>query len=201
MRRFRTLVALLAIVCTPTFAAAKDRKPANDAVQAALAEPDHFFNTRQWDEAIAAYRAILANNPAITIVRLQIAAAYRAKAEYDSAVAVYLDFLDTNDNDAARIGLGMTYLEKGDLDAAERTLLKVADGRSATREVFYDLGELKLAQGRLDEAMAWYERARSLDPDWDRPAIRLAAVVAYRNERNANVASAAATTVARIRQK
>jgi tetratricopeptide (TPR) repeat protein len=145
-----------------------------------------------WDEAIDAYSAILEKTPALTVAQMQIASAYHRKGEYDQAIAAYRKVLQASEsNDDARIAIGMLLLEVGDLAAAEKALLQAAGGNHPTREVFYNLGELKLAQGRLDEATAWYERARALDPDWDRPTIRLA-VVANRHEKNANdVASTA----------
>ena len=70
----------------------------------------------KYDEAIAAYQAILAKAPALTVINLQIAAAYRNKKDYDSAIAAYNELLKTDpNNDKAKIGIGMTNLEKGDL--------------------------------------------------------------------------------------
>ena len=56
-------------------------------------------------------------------------------------------------NERAKIEIGMTHLEKGDFAAAETTLLEAAQSVSASREVFYNLGEVKFAKGETDEAM------------------------------------------------
>ena len=67
----------------------------------------------------------------------------------------------------------MTSLEKGDLDMAERTLEIAAQAPGATREVFYDLGEVKLARSQADEAVKAYERAAQVDPTWGKPPFAL----------------------------
>jgi tetratricopeptide (TPR) repeat protein len=67
----------------------------------------------------------------------------------------------------------MTNLEKGDLDMAERTLETAAQTQGATREVLYDLGEVKLARSRSDDAVKAYERAAQIDPTWGKPPFAL----------------------------
>ena len=95
----------------------------------------------------------MAKAPALSVINLQIAAAYRNKKEYDNAIAAYNDLLKADPtNDKAIVGIGMTNLEKGDLKAAEDTLTKAAESPKPTREVFYNLGEVKFAKGQADEA-------------------------------------------------
>ena len=89
---------------------------------------------QKWDEAIAAYRAIMAKAPALSVINLQIAAAYRNKKDYDNAIAAYNDLLKADpNNDKAKVGIGMTNLEKGDLKAAEDTLTTAAAGTERRR--------------------------------------------------------------------
>ena len=59
----------------------------------------------------------------------------------------------------------MTNLEKGDLKAAEETLTKAAEGPKPTREVFYNLGEVKFAKGQ-------HRRGGHLVPEGRRPPTR-----------------------------
>ncbi len=143
-------------------------------LQAALAGADALYNNQQWDEAIAAYSAILKESPAVSMIELQIAAAYRNKKAFDSAIAAYNALLKTDpNNERAKIGIARTNLEKGDLDTAERTLETTAQAPGATREVFYDLGEVKLARSMTDEAVKAYERAARVDPTWGKPPFAL----------------------------
>jgi Flp pilus assembly protein TadD len=144
-------------------AAAKD-------LQAELAAADQLFNAQKWDEAVAAYKAIMIKAPSLSVINLQIAAAYRNKKDYDSALAAYNELLKADpNNDKAKIGIGMTNLEKGDIEAAEQTLQTASQSTSATREVFYNLGEVEFAKGKSDEAMAAYQRAADMDPKWGKP--------------------------------
>jgi Flp pilus assembly protein TadD len=143
-------------------------------LQSALASADALYNNQQWDQAIAAYREILQKSPSLSVINLQIAAAYRNKKAYDSAIAAYDALLKTDpSNGKAKIGIAMTNLEKGDLDTAERTLEIAAQAPGATREVFYDLGEVKLARSQADEAVKAYERAALVDPTWGKPPFAL----------------------------
>jgi Flp pilus assembly protein TadD len=143
-------------------------------LQAALASADALFNNQRWDEAIVAYTAILEKSPSLSVINLQIAAAYRNKKAYDSAITAYNQLLKVDPgNDKAKVGIAMTNLEKGDLDMAERTLEIAAQAPGATREVFYDLGEVKLARSQSDEAVKAYERAAQVDPTWGKPPFAL----------------------------
>jgi tetratricopeptide (TPR) repeat protein len=163
---------------TPGGSAVLGNMAAKD-LQGELGAADALYNSQKWDEAITAYRAIMAKAPSLSVINLQIAAAYRNKKDYDAAIASYNDLLkvDSN-NDKAKIGIGMTNLEKGDLKAAEETLATAAAGNNATREVFYNLGEVKFAKGEPDEAAKWYQKAIDADPTWGKPIFKLA-LVAY----------------------
>lgn len=146
-------------------------------LQAELAAADQLFNAQKWDESIAAYRAIMTKAPSLSMINLQIAAAYRNKKDYDSALAAYNELLKADpNNDKAKIGIGMTNLEKGDMEAAEQTLQAAAQSPSATREVFYNLGEVEFAKGKSDEATAAYTRAAEMDPKWGKPVFALGKV-------------------------
>jgi tetratricopeptide (TPR) repeat protein len=157
-------------------------------LQADLQNADTLYNAQKYDESIAAYRQIMAKAPALSVINLQIAAAYRNKKEYDNAIAAYNDLLKVDpNNDKAIVGLGMTNLEKGDLKAAEDTLTKAAQGPKATREVFYNLGEVKFSKGQTDEAATWYQKASDLDPSWGKPIFKLALVQLNKGDKDATI--------------
>jgi Flp pilus assembly protein TadD len=157
-------------------------------LQADLQNADLLYNSQKYDESIAAYRQIMAKAPALSVINLQIAAAYRNKKEYDNAIAAYNDLLKVDPtNDKAIVGLGMTNLEKGDLKAAEDTLTKAAEGAKPTREVFYNLGEVKFSKGQTDEAATWYQKASDLDPSWGKPIFKLALVQLNKGDKDATI--------------
>jgi Tfp pilus assembly protein PilF len=143
-------------------------------LQGELQKAMDLANSGQHDAAIAAYQAILAKTPALTMVNGQIAQVQRMKKDYDGAIASYQKILAADpNNDKAKIEIGMTYLEKNDYANAEKTLMEVAQSTSANREVFYNLGEVKFAKGETDEAVKYYERASQIDPAWGKPIFKL----------------------------
>ena len=93
--------------------------------------------------------------------------------QYDQAIASYQKVPDGDTNsDKAKIEIGMTQLEKGDLAAAETTLMGVAQGTSANKEVFYNLGEVKFAKGETDEAAKWLPARRRHRPELGQAAVQ-----------------------------
>jgi tetratricopeptide (TPR) repeat protein len=157
-------------------------------IQADLALADADYNGGKYDDAITKYRAIMVKAPALSVINLQIAAAYRNKKDYDSALAAYNDLLKTDpNNEKAKVGIGMTNLEKGDLKAAEETLMKAAEMASASREVFYNLGEVKFAKGESDEAAKWYQRASDSDKAWGKPIFKLGLVALNKGDKDLTI--------------
>jgi tetratricopeptide (TPR) repeat protein len=143
-------------------------------LQDELQKAEDMMTAQQYDQAIAAYQAILQKTPALSMINLQIGRAYRMKKDYDGALAAYQKILAADpSNERAKIEIGMTNLEKGDLAAAETALSEAAQGTGASREVFYNLGEVKFAKGETDEAMKWYQRAIDTDPNWAKPYFKL----------------------------
>jgi len=143
-------------------------------LHAELQAAEDLVSSEQYDAGIAAYQAILAKAPTLTLINLEIGRAYRLKKDYDSALAAYkLILVAEPTNERAKIEIGMTNLEKGDLDAAETALSEAAQGMSASREVFYNLGEVKFVKGETDEAIKWYQRAIDTDPTWAMPVFKL----------------------------
>jgi tetratricopeptide (TPR) repeat protein len=156
----------------------------SEELQKELAVADDLFNKKQYDEAMAGYKAILGKVPQLSVLNLQIAAVHRAKKEWDLAIAAYNEVLkgDAN-NERAKVGIGLTQLEKGDLAAAETTLTEAAAIPGATREVFYNLGEVKFAKNEPDEAAKWYQRAAEADPAWGKPLFKLGLVALNKGDK------------------
>jgi thioredoxin-like negative regulator of GroEL len=155
-------------------------------LQSELADADELYNAQQWDQAIAAYRAILAKAPAISVISLQIASAYRNKKDYDNALVAYNDLLKVDpSNDKAKAGISMTNIERGDLKAAEDGLQKAVAAPGAGPEVMYALGDIKRAKGESDEAAKYYQRAADLDPTWGKPWFKLGLIAVDRGDKDA----------------
>jgi Flp pilus assembly protein TadD len=158
-------------------------------LQNELKTADQQFDAKQWDQAIATYKNVLSRAPALTILDLQIGAAYRNKKDYDNAIAAYNDLLKGDPaSDKARIGLALAYMEKGDLASAESTLTSAAQAQGASKELLYNLGEVEAARGKSDEAASWYQKASTTDPNWGKPLLKLGLSAMQKGDR-ANAAA------------
>jgi len=100
-------------------------------LQADLDAAQGLMATGAWDEAIAAYKGILAKAPPLSMVNLAIGRALRMKKDYAGAAAAYGAILKNEGrNQKALLELGRTQYEQGDHSAAVATLeaLIVIDG-------------------------------------------------------------------------
>lgn len=165
-------------------------------IQAELKAADDLRNAGQFDQAIEAYRGIKAKNPSLTMINMVIGGTYRQQASkesdkaarqslFDQAIAAYQDMLKADPaSDRARIEIGMTYMQAGNLDAAEAALAPVADSPAASREVFYNLGEIKFNKGDTAGAEAMFTRASDIDPSWQRPRLKLGLIAFSKGDKD-----------------
>jgi len=154
-------------------------------LQADLAAAEALFTQGKWDEAVAAYRAIMEKAPSLNEINLQIGEAYINKKDYDAAIAAYGDLLKADPaNGKATIGAAKARLAKGDRAGAEATLAKAAGEPQADREIFYSLADLKFDQGDTDEAMKWYRKAADTDPSWGKPWYKLGLAAQKKGDNN-----------------
>ena len=143
-------------------------------LQGELAKADAMVTAKDYAGAIGVYEGMVTKVPALTALYLQIGSLYRTQKQYDKAIETYkkVPTGDTN-ADKAQIEIGMTLLEKNDLAGAEAALMPMAQSTSASKEVFYNLGEVKFAKGETDEAVKYYQRASDMDPNWGKPLFKL----------------------------
>jgi tetratricopeptide (TPR) repeat protein len=148
----------------------------------------------RFDQAVAAYQAVKAKNPGLTMINMVIGGTYRQKAArerdnaakqavYDLAIAAYQEVLKSEPgHEHATVEIGLTHMAAGDLDAAERVLASSTASESASRELFYSLGELKFHKGDLPGAAAMHERALDVDPNWPAPKVKLGVIASRRGD-------------------
>ena len=165
-------------------------------VQAELKAADDLRNAGQFDQAITAYQGIRTKNPSLTMVNMVIAGTYRQKAaketdkaarqaSFDQAIASYNEVLKLDAaNERAKIEIGMTHMQAGNLDAAEQALAPVAESPSASREVFYNLGEIKFNKGDQAGAEAMYKRAADMDASWQLPKLKLGLIAFSKGDKD-----------------
>lgn len=168
-------------------------------VQAELQAADGLRSAGQFDQAIAAYQGIKAKNPSLSMINMVIGGTYRQKAAkeadkaaqkaaYDQAIASYEEMLKADPSaERARIEIGMTHMQAGDLDAAEQALAPVAESPGASREVFYNLGEIKFNKGDSAGAEAMYKRAADMDASWQLPKLKLGLIAFSKGDKDTAV--------------
>src|SRR2546425_2779987 len=153
----------------------------------------------RFDQAIAAYQAVKAKNPALTMINMVIGGAYRQKAGgerddaakqaiYNQAIAAYEEVLKSDPaNEYATVEISLTHLASGNFDAAERLLASSVPSESASRELLYCLGELKFHKGDLAGAEKMHERALDVDPHWQPSKIKLGIIASTRGDKDAAI--------------
>ena len=152
-----------------------------EVVQKEIRVAHDLLDNEQYDQALAAYEALVAKVPALTDLYVQIGHSYRGKEEYDKAITAYEEVLKNDpENAQAQAGIDRANLEAnleaGNFEAAEATLAETASSLDAPREDLYNMGELEFAKGAIDEAAGWYEKAHMRAPNWGKPLFKLALV-------------------------
>ena len=147
-----------------------------DEIEAELEAADAAFNAEDWDAAITGYTSLMEKLPQLTNLYSQIGQAYRARGSYQEALEAFEARLAVEpDNENVSADIARTKLAMGDFSAQEE-LAAAASGLDASREDLYNLGELEFAQGAVDAAAGWYEKAAMVDPNWALPVFKLALV-------------------------
>lgn len=159
--------------------------PAN-AVETEVALAEQLMSEGKFEEAVAAFETAVSHAPAAMALKVRLGQALRAARELDRAVAV---LESVPDEDAAcpdaRRELGLAWFDKGDVERADAVLTRAAAERGAGRDLFFALGEVKLARALAREAVTWYEKAAAADPAWPRPLLKLGLVAANAGDREA----------------
>ncbi len=157
-------------------------------LQNELKAADELYAAKQWAEAAAAYKALIAKAPSLTRLNLQLGGAYRALKDYDNAIAAFQEALKAEpDLERLRIEIGNTYMLKGDMEKAYETMSEAAKSPNASRELFYNLGEVEFAQGKTDEAAASYQKALDKDPTWVKPMFKLGLVALNKGDKERTI--------------
>jgi len=98
----------------------------------------------------------------------QIALAYLALGNASDAEKNFRKSIDVSHDNygEANIGLGKILLDKGDVPAAEKALLRGVELSPTSSRGFYELGRAQLTEKKLQEAEKSADKSRSLSPDF-----------------------------------
>jgi len=98
---------------------------------------------------------------------------------------ILLHYTGVPDNQSAIVGLALANMDKGDVQAAERTLTQAAAAPLSSREIFYNLAEIKVAKNQTDEAIRLYQKAADADTSWGKPLYKLATIAMSKGDKQA----------------
>lgn len=116
-------------------------------------------------EALERFQAIVAANPEDLEARVWIARLYARLGEHERAVAVYESIVATSPQHLdALLGLGTTLIDAGRLGAAGDALNRAESLAAERPPVLAAQGRLHAEAGRIPLALAYYEKALSLEP-------------------------------------
>ncbi|MFB3854390.1 MAG: tetratricopeptide repeat protein [Vicinamibacterales bacterium] len=159
---------------------------AGSVIQADLQTTAAMMERGEYDRAISAYQAMLANVPTLTTVNLLLGDAHLAKKDYEAALAAYQRLLETEPgHEGATIAVARVYVERGQPGPAEGLLARAAGLGGAGGEIHYELGKVRLELGNEDAAIEDFRKAARLAPAWAKPVYQLALISDRRGDRAA----------------
>jgi tetratricopeptide (TPR) repeat protein len=126
---------------------------------------DQLFAAGRYDDAIAAYRKIRVQAPALTAVSLQVGKAYLQKKEYDRAEAEFQEVLRSNAaNGSACYNLGEVKAAQGAAGEAAAWYEKAAAAEPLWTRPLMRLAVMARDAGNREAAIGHLKKVVALDP-------------------------------------
>jgi type IV pilus assembly protein PilF len=135
-----------------------------------------YMSLDQYDKALESFDLALATIPGFTDARNNRGTTYLALGQYRLAEVDYIAVLsDSTYPHRWKVfyNLGMTYLRRGQIGAAEENFTKAVTAPKPVFEAYLRLAEIAQSQGRIDSALGLLEEAKLKYPD------RLEGLLAY----------------------
>jgi YaiO family outer membrane protein len=140
---------------------AAQTQPAGDA----RAQAEQLARSGSYRAALERFQAIAAANPGDVEARLWIARLYSTLGEHRRAADIYHSIVASNPQQLdALLGLGHTLIVLGRLTEAADTLARAESLASENASVLAAQGRLHAAAGRTALALAYYNRALTINP-------------------------------------
>ena len=126
----------------------------------------HWTHYDEYAQTIEAFEKAVEIYPNHGSARNNLAFCYLFMERYDESIANYKELTDRSYGFfGAYDGLAWAYFAKGDLESGERVILEYLERNPESGVGHRFFGDHLVRAGRLDEALAAYHKADSLDPD------------------------------------
>ncbi len=136
---------------------------------AKLEDARHEAQEKHWEESERLLREILAELPANVSARNVLALVLLKQDRLEESKAEYALSLTQDPKQSRVLGmLGTIALLEGNLDEAERAFRAGLEVTPGFVEAMANLGFIEQARKRWEEARAWYDRAKAIDPAFPR---------------------------------
>jgi len=138
---------------------------ANTALRELFAKANQLSQEGKSDEAIAAYKEVLAKNPQIAEAHYNIGFLQGQKKNWPAAEAEYLKAIEVRPGYGEAISaLARVYQDSGQPDKATALLAKAATDNPKDAKVLFNLGVYYLNSQHTEEAVAAFNKAAEADP-------------------------------------
>ena len=146
-------------------AAGGEAEKANAALRELFQKANALSQEGKTDEAIAAYREVLAKNPQVAEAHYNIGYLSGQKKDWAGAEAAYLKALEVRPGYGEAISaLARTYQDSGQADKASALLNKAATDNPKDGKVQFNLGVFYLNASKPEEATAAFQKAAEAEP-------------------------------------
>lgn len=140
---------------------------ATDEVREMLNKGNELFEAQKYDEAAAAYQAILEHFPEAFIIYKNIGNCYFAMEKYAEAEASYQKILEKDPTNAeAMLLIGNCYANRGQTDKALEWYDKIDFDKIGDPVVLYNVGTNFYNNSKLENALKYYRKAVELQSDF-----------------------------------
>jgi len=140
---------------------------ATEELRAALKQGNELYEARKYEEAVAAYQAILQANPDAYIVAMNIGNCYFQMQKYEQAEENYKKILEKEPQNAEAILLiGNCYANRGQTAQAMEWYGQIEFEKITDQMVLFNLGSAFYSQSKYDQALKYYKRAVEIQSDF-----------------------------------
>jgi tetratricopeptide (TPR) repeat protein len=178
------------IAVTLKRAGAEDKPMVQDEASLALIDKaNQLYTEGNYDGALTIFREILAKNPGIYQVNMNIGDCLREKGEIGQALETYTGVIEQAKADPqmgkemtakALARIGECHLKKGDFETAQGFFKQSIEVFPEDEVLAYNVGEIYFSNQKLDEAITYFALATKIKPDWSEGYYKLG--LAYLNK-------------------